>query len=117
MVALTVLVLPLPFMNGFWALAGCLFVSGFAISPTLIAGFAWIEEVVPARRLTEGMTVFTTALGIGLAPGAALAGVAVDASGPSAAYWVVIGAGLVGSVVAVCTARHGRPDAVGLPPS
>ncbi len=117
MVALTVLVLPLPFMNGFWALAGCLFVSGFAISPTLIAGFAWIEEVVPARRLTEGMTVFTTALGIGLAPGAALAGVAVDASGPSAAYWVVIGAGVVGSAVAVCTARHGRSDAVGLTPS
>ena len=117
MVALAVLVLPLPFMDGFWALGGCLFVSGFAISPTLIAGFAWIEEVVPARRLTEGMTVFTTALGVGLAPGAALAGVAVDASGPSAAYWVVIGAGAgrgpqwLSRTARHATSRHRGSDA------
>jgi hypothetical protein len=45
--ALAVLMVPLPFVDGFVALGACLFLSGFAISPTLIAAFAWIEETVP----------------------------------------------------------------------
>ena len=63
------LMLPLPFVDGFVALGVFLFLSGFAISPTLIASFAWIEETVPAGRLTEGITLFTTGLAAGLAPG------------------------------------------------
>ena len=83
MLALGLLMLPLPFVDGFVALAAFLFMSGFAISPTLIAAFAWIEETVPTGRITEGITVFTTGLGAGLAPGAALAGLVVDGSGAS----------------------------------
>jgi predicted MFS family arabinose efflux permease len=105
--------IPLPFVEGFVMLAVVLFLAGFAISPTLIASAAWIEEIVPADRLTEALTVFTTGLGAGIAPGAAIVGVVVDASGASAAYWVCAVAGLSGALVAFVTARmasEGRPS-------
>jgi MFS family permease len=100
MLALGLLMLPLPFVDGFVPLGLFLFLSGFAISPTLIASLAWIEEVVPAGRLTEGITLFTTGLAAGLAPGAALVGLVVDEAGASTSYWVTVVAGLVGAVLA-----------------
>jgi predicted MFS family arabinose efflux permease len=106
MLALALLMVPLPFVGGFVSLAGCLFLSGFAISPTLIAGFTWIEETVPSARITEGITLFTTGLGAGLAPGAALAGAVVDSSGASASYWVAAGSGLLGAAVAFAASRR-----------
>jgi predicted MFS family arabinose efflux permease len=101
MVCLGLLMLPLPFVHGFWMLGVGLFLSGFAISPTLIAGFARIEESVPSGRITEGITLFTTGLGVGLAPGAALVGLVVDRSGASAGFWVPAVAGLLGALVAL----------------
>ena len=86
-----------------------LFLSGFAISPTLIAAFAWIEETVPAGRITEGITLFTTGLGAGLAPGAALVGLVVDRSGASTGFWVPAAAGLLGATVALLSPRGIRP--------
>jgi hypothetical protein len=53
--------------------------------------------VVPPGRLTEGITLFTTGLGAGLAPGAALVGVVADRSGASSAFWVTVAAGLLGA--------------------
>jgi MFS family permease len=105
MLALGLLMLPLPFVDGVVALAMFLFLSGFAISPTLIASFAWIEEVVPPGRLTEGITLFTTGLGAGLAPGAALVGVVADRSGASSAFWVTVAGGLIGAAIAFLAAR------------
>jgi len=103
LLCLGLLLVPLPFVTGFPMLATVLFLAGFAISPTLIASVAWIEEVVPADRLTEGMTIVTTGLAAGVAPGAALVGVVVDAYGASASYWVAAGAGLLGAAVAFGT--------------
>ena len=105
MLALGLLMLPLPFVDGFVLLAVFLFLAGFAISPTLIASFAWIEESVPSGRLTEGITVFTTGLAAGLAPGAALVGLVVDAAGASASYGVTAVAGLLGAGLAFATGR------------
>jgi MFS family permease len=101
MIALGGLVVPLPFVTTFPALAACLFVSGFAISPTLVTAFARIEEAVPVNRMTEGITLFTTGLGVGLAPGAAISGWIAESSGASAAFWVPVSAGLVGAATAV----------------
>jgi len=109
MLALGLLMLPLPFVGGFASLAAFLFLSGFAISPTLIAAFAWIEETVPAGRITEGITLFTTGLGAGLAPGAALAGLVVDRSGATTSFWVPAAAGLLGATVALVLPRGARP--------
>ncbi|MGH3333343.1 MAG: MFS transporter, partial [Nocardioidaceae bacterium] len=94
---------PLPFVGSFAVMGLILFLGGFAISPTLIAAVAWIEETVPASRLTEGISVLTTGLYAGLAPGAAAAGVVVDRHGASASYWVVVAAALTAAAVAFAT--------------
>jgi MFS family permease len=103
MTVLAVSMVPLPFVDGFPSLGICLFLAGFAISPTLIAAFAWIEEEAPAGRLTEAITIFTTGLAAGLAPGAALAGTVIERSGASTGYWVPVGAGLLGASLALAT--------------
>jgi predicted MFS family arabinose efflux permease len=108
LLALALLMVPLPFVGGFLTLGAFMFLSGSAISPTLIAAAQWVEETVPAGRLTEGMTVFTTGLAAGVAPGAAVVGVVVDAAGASTAYWVPAAAGLAGAGVAFGTAAVGR---------
>ena len=113
MLALGLLMLPLPFVGGFVTLAMFLFLSGFAISPTLIASFAWIEETVPSGRLTEGIALFTTGLGAGLAPGAALVGLVVDAAGASTSFWVTSGAGLLGAGAAFLSAMFARSRGAG----
>jgi predicted MFS family arabinose efflux permease len=105
LLALGLLMLPLPFVDGFALLGAFLFLSGFAISPSLIASLAWIEESVPAGRLTEGIAVFMTGLAAGLAPGAALVGLVVDAAGASASYGVPAVAGLLGAAIAFATGR------------
>jgi predicted MFS family arabinose efflux permease len=80
-----------------------LFLAGFAIAPTLIAEVSYIEQTVPPGRLTEGITILHTAMAAGLAPGAAVAGVVVDAHGPHAAYLVPLASGLLGVAAAIAT--------------
>lgn len=103
MAALATALLPLPLVGGLLSLGALLFVAGFAISPTLIAGVALIEETVPARRLTEGISVMTTGMYAGLAPGAAGAGAVVDRAGASASFWVAVVAAAAGAAVALTT--------------
>jgi MFS family permease len=102
-VILAAALLPLPFVEGFVLLGAVLFVAGFAIAPTLIAIVAWVEESVPAQRLTEGISIVTTGIAVGVAPGAALVGGVVDRHGASASYWVPVLAAWVGAAVAVGT--------------
>jgi MFS family permease len=104
-VALALLMVPLPFVEDIPVMAAVLFSAGFAISPTMIAAVSWVEAVVPRDRLTEGMTVFSTGLVAGVAPGAALVGAVVDTAGASASFWVPAGAGLLGALVALLPAR------------
>ena len=80
-VAMGVVMLPLPFVDGLVLLGAVLFVAGFAISPTLVAAMALVEATVPASRLTEGITWLITGLSLGIAPGAALAGWFIDEYG------------------------------------
>lgn len=109
--ALALLMLPLPLVDGLLPLGVLLFLAGFAISPTMIAAMSWIESAVPAGRLNEGMTVFTTGLVAGIAPGAAVVGVVIDAYGASASFWVPAAAGLTGAAIAFATSgrRDGAP--------
>ena len=103
LLAMALLMAPLPFVDGLVVLGAFLFLAGFAISPTLIAAVSWVEAIVPPDRLNEGMTVFTTALVAGVAPGAALVGAVVDRAGASASFFVPAAAGAVGAVVAFLT--------------
>jgi predicted MFS family arabinose efflux permease len=107
LLALAVLLLPLPFIEQFWALGVALFLAGWFISPALIAAVSMVQENAPAVRLTEGMAVFSTGLTAGIAPGAAGVGWVVDRHGASASYWVPIAAGFVGAALAFASSRLG----------
>lgn len=102
-VALATALVPLPFVGGFLLLGTVLFIAGLAIAPTLIAIVAWVEESVPAQRLTEGISIVTTGMAVGVAPGAALVGSVVDRHGASVSYWVPVVAAWLGAAVAVAT--------------
>jgi len=110
-VVLAALMLPLPFMDGLVGLGAVLLLAGMAISPTLIAAASWVEGIVPSERLNEGLAVYSTGVVVGLAPGAAITGVVIDAHGASAAYWVPVLAGLSGAAVATAAAAFLRRPA------
>ncbi len=103
MAALALAVVPLPFVDSLVLLAVVLFVAGFGVSPTLIASVAWIEETVPSGRLTEGISIMTTGMYVGIAPGAAAVGAVIDRHGASASFWVPVAAGVVGALVGLGT--------------
>jgi MFS family permease len=101
----------LPLAGNLVVLGVMVFVTGFAISPALISGFALVEELVPARRLTEGLTWMTTGIGLGIALGASVSGWAADAYGPNRAFLVTTIAGLTAAAAAVAGFRKLRPSA------
>lgn len=117
LLTLGLLMTPLPFVHSFALMGLLLFLAGFAISPTLIASVAWVEETVPQGRLTEGITIVTTGLGAGVAPGAAIVGVVIDRAGASPSYWVPAVAGLLGAAVAFGTSWTLRATGRGPSPS
>jgi MFS family permease len=78
----------LPFLPDLVVATVALFVTGLALAPTLITLFALIEASVPRSRLNEAMGFVQTGMSGGIAPGAWIAGLVVDDSGGSAAYWV-----------------------------
>jgi len=81
-------------------LGALLLVSGMTIAPTLIAATTLAEQYSPASRITEGITWMTTGLTIGVAPGAALAGAAIDTWGASPAFVVPIAGGVLAAAAA-----------------
>jgi MFS family permease len=109
--SLAVLMLPLPFVDGIVVLGVFLFLAGFAISPTMIAAVSWVEATVPAGRLNEGMTLFSTGMIAGVAPGAAAVGGVVDAQGASTAFWVPALAGLAGAALGLVGRRRAAQPA------
>lgn len=100
---------PLSFIGSIPVMGGVLFLAGFAIAPTLIATMSLTEATVPPARLTEGMAIIQTGLVAGVAPGAAIAGVVIDASGSSAAYLVSLVSGLVAMLAAQAIPRTSDP--------
>ncbi len=95
--------LPLPFIDSMWVMGVVLFAAGFAIAPTLIATMSLAEQVLPSSRLTEGMSFLHTGLIGGVAPGATVAGLVIDAHGASPSYLVSFGGGLLALAAALVT--------------
>jgi len=104
-VVLALVTVPLLAAGNVPALAVLVFLAGFAISPALIAGFALLEQLVPAASRTEGLTWFSTGMGLGVAVSASVAGQVVDATGARAAFGVTVAAGLLTALVALAGAR------------
>ena len=84
---------PLLFVPNIPLLALALFVSGVSISPTFITAFGLIERLVPAAKLTEGITWVMTGIGIGMAIGSATSGWVIDEFGASSGFSVSVVAG------------------------
>ena len=104
--------LPLAFVPNLPVLAVVLLLGGLAISPTLIAAMSLAEQVLPPARLTEGMAFIQTGLAVGLAPGAAVAGMVIDDAGASPAYLVCLVGGALTFVGALLTRVAPDPASV-----
>ena len=72
------------------ALAIVMFVTGFAIAPTLINANGLVQHFVPPAQLTEGLTWIATALGVGVSGGSSIAGVMIDRQGAHGGFTVVV---------------------------
>jgi MFS family permease len=108
-ILLAVTLAPLPWVGSVPVLGIVLFFCGFTIAPTLVAVTACVEEWVPPQRLTEAITWTVTGLLLGVAPGNALAGRAVDHWGASDAYWVPFSFGIACALVAAVSITFARP--------
>lgn len=109
--ALALAILPLAFIDSIALLLPAMFIAGFGISPTLITGFSMVQAEVPASRLTEGLAWISTALGMGVAIGAAIAGPVVERVGPSEAFIFSFAAGALATLTCVVGAMVDRPVA------
>ena len=90
-----------------------MFVTGFAIAPTLINGNALVQQLVPPARLTEGLTWVGTSLGVGVSFGSSIAGSRIDADGSHGGFLVVIVSAVLALVATLAAYRtlRPRPDA------
>src|SRR6478752_4915158 len=113
MIALAVGVSLFFFVHSLWALAAVMFVTGFAIAPTLINGNALVQQLVPAERLTEGLTWVGTALGVGVSVGSSVAGARIDAAGSHAGFLVVVVSAAVAVVAVLLSYRTLRGEHTG----
>jgi MFS family permease len=95
---MTVCTLPLLVARDIWVLLPFVVLAGVAVSPSLISSFTLAEVLVPRAAVTEAFTWIGTALGLGVAVGASVAGKIVDASGANPAFLVATVAAAVAAV-------------------
>jgi MFS family permease len=100
---------PILLADGIAAMAISVTVAGVGIAPALIASSTLVEELVPRASLVEGLTWVVTALTVGAAAGAALAGGAIDLAGSRAAFAVAGLACVLVAVVGQGSLRRERP--------
>jgi MFS family permease len=103
LVLLTVLSVPLMLVREIWVMVPFVVLAGIAVSPSLISSFTLAELLVPRAAVTEAFTWIGTALGLGVAIGASVAGKIVDVAGANASFVVATtAAGVAAVTVAAC---------------
>jgi MFS family permease len=85
-------------------------IAGIAVSPTLISGAGVIQRVVAPSARTEGFAVGSSAINVGAAAGAAIAGRVVDSVSVNAAFLVCPAAALVAFGIAALRVRTMHPS-------
>ncbi|MGH3344565.1 MAG: MFS transporter [Carbonactinosporaceae bacterium] len=88
-------------------------VAGFSASPLLIGGFALVERLAPAARLTEGLTWAVTGVVLGVTAGASVSGWAIDRLGAGPAFAVPVVSGVTTALVAFAGTRWLGPRGPG----
>jgi MFS family permease len=96
----------LPFVHSAAVLAPLLFLAGLGIAPTLISGLSLVERMVPAAKMTEGLTWATTGIVVGMSVASPIAGRIVDQAGAPRAFTVGLVSGLGAVAVCVLGSRH-----------
>lgn len=89
------------FVDSVLVLAGVGFLAGFAIAPTIVNGNAFVQLLAPRRRLTEGFTWLSAAIGVGVSVGASTSGTIIDRYGSPGGFAVVAIAAATALVVAL----------------
>ncbi|MCU0092729.1 MFS transporter [Pseudomonas koreensis] len=97
-------VLPV-FSPDVYVLSAMLFIAGISFAPTMVVVMKLGTIIIPAARMTEGLTWMTTGISIGVALGGMLAGLVIDAYGARAGFGVAIAAGLMMMVVVLMGLR------------
>ncbi|WLH33686.1 MFS transporter [Pseudomonas sp. FP2196] len=87
-------VLPV-FSTDVYVLSAMLFIAGISFAPTMVVVMKLGTIIIPASRMTEGLTWMTTGISIGVALGGMLTGPVIDAYGARAGFGVAIGAGVM----------------------
>ena len=111
LVLLTVLSVPLLLVRDVWLMIPFVVLAGIAVSPSLISSFTLAELLVPRAAVTEAFTWIGTALGLGVAVGASVAGKLVDVAGANTAFSVATVAAAVAAVTVACFRNHLRVPA------
>jgi predicted MFS family arabinose efflux permease len=96
--ALAVLTIPIGLAPSPWVLAAAILPAGALCAPVITATAEQVARRVPERVRGEAMGWHGSALTVGIALGAPLAGSAIDVAGPWAGFAVV---GAVGAVLAL----------------
>jgi MFS family permease len=78
---------------------------GVTVAPTLINGNSLIGRLVPAGRLTEGLSWMGTGIGIGAALGSSVAGRAIDTGGYHSGFVVVVVCAGLAALIALVSYR------------
>ena len=111
LLALAAGVVPVLLATGIASMAPAAFVAGLAISPTLIASFGLVEQLVPPSARTEGFTWLNSGLGVGVAFGSAVGGRLADGPGARTAFLASFAGALLALAVGVAGRRTLRPAA------
>jgi MFS family permease len=98
LVLMTVLSVPLLLIHHIWVMVPFVVLAGVAVSPSLISSFTLAEKLVPRAAVTEAFTWIGTALGLGVAVGASVAGKVVDVAGANRAFLVATVAAAVAAI-------------------
>lgn len=91
------------------ALAVMLLLAGGTIAPTEAAVYQMVEAAAPAGAITEAFSWLLTAMEIGAALGAAIAGILIDRYGPAAALALGGGACALTTLIAASQRHTPRP--------
>ncbi|MHB1063713.1 MAG: MFS transporter [Georgenia sp.] len=88
-------------VNSLVVMAAVMFVTGFAISPTVINGNALVHHTVAQNRLTEGLTWLSTGINFGVSIGSSVGGAFIDAQGSRGGFTFVAASGVLAVVLAL----------------
>jgi predicted MFS family arabinose efflux permease len=98
--AMTLLMIPLIVVDSVAGLIAAMALAGILVAPSSVLGLGLLDDVAPAGTASEATSWLTTAYGVGLAAGTAVAGPLVDGSGTTPAFVLAIGSCALGALIA-----------------